>query len=446
MTLTTRVPRRALLSILLALLLTLASAGPALAGLRGVADDPLPDPLLPATLAVADEADPVAPSDAIHYTITITNTAAVDLAGVQVVDTIPAGTYLIGASDGGSGTLAITWELGALAVDESKTLTLTLGTYATTAGLLNNYVSAGAPGYAHIAVCETTLVALAATATPSPTETPLPTYTPTETPLPTSTATATPGDITITGRVYDALTEEAIVGATVSLVTSVPRTFPATTGDDGAYTLTVPALYAELITTLEATAPGYETYSAPVTPAELRDQPVRDIALQATATATPEPTHTPTETVEPTNTPTATPEPTHTPTETAEPTSTPTETPEPTYTPTSTPEPTFTPTATPWDVPSVTPSPTATSEFTPTPTATPEFTPTPTTTPCDVTPTPTATLEFTLTPTASLAETATPTASVTIEPTPTGTVAVTATPPPAFQIHLPFVAVHTDAR
>ena len=55
-----------------------------------------------------------------------------------------------------------------------------------------------------------------------------------------------PGDIAVSGVVYDARLgpSHAIVGATVSVCTSVPRCFPATTGGDGDYSLLIPALYA----------------------------------------------------------------------------------------------------------------------------------------------------------------------------------------------------------
>ena len=128
------------------------------------------------------------------------------------------------------------------------------------------------------------------------------------------------------------------------------------------------------------------------------DNPDATVAVQLSATPTPEPTATPTP--EPTATPTPEPTATSTPEPTATPTPEPTATPTPEPTATPTPEPTATPapepTATPAPEPTATPAPEPTATPTPEPTATP--TPEPTATPTPE-PTATPTPEPTATPT-----------------------------------------------
>lgn len=71
----------------------------------------------------------------------------------------------------------------------------------------------------------------------------------------------------------------------------VPRRFETWTGADGSHELLLPALYVNPCTeiTLEASATGYESLSVPVSVADLRAQPVRDLVLVPlpTPTATP---------------------------------------------------------------------------------------------------------------------------------------------------------------
>jgi hypothetical protein len=109
-------------------------------------------------------------------------------------------------------------------------------------------------------------------------------------------ATATPanGDIVVTGLVYAAAAGRTrpIAGATVYVGVSVPRQpFSAVTGADGRYSLLVPALYANLVNRIGATAAGYAGQELAVTAGELAAQPVRDFGLAAAArtpTAPPE--------------------------------------------------------------------------------------------------------------------------------------------------------------
>lgn len=141
-----------------------------------------------------------------------------------------------------------------------------------------------------------------ATATPTgtSTSTSTPTATATSTSTPTSTATP-PGDLLLTGRVYDAQGGEAqpIAGAVVAVAMCQPRTFSTHSWSDGTYSLALPGQYlnACVSVTLEVVASGYETWSEAVLVADLRADPVRNVGLMRpptpTATATPTATTTP---------------------------------------------------------------------------------------------------------------------------------------------------------
>lgn len=184
-----------------------------------------------------------------------------------------------------------------------------------------------------------------ATATDTPTAMPSPTWTHTATPSvtpsatsttlppPTFTATATatatpPGDLILTGRVLAAVPGPltGIPEAEVRVAFCVARTHIAWTGPDGSYELFLPGLYLNQCTfvTLSASAPGYQSVAFAVSVADLRANPVRDLALL------PEPTPTLTASPSPSATWTATP--TASATVTATPTDTPTPTPSATAT------------------------------------------------------------------------------------------------------------------
>jgi hypothetical protein len=98
-----------------------------------------------------------------------------------------------------------------------------------------------------------------------------------------STPTPTPGDLTLTGQVYNAAGGPAhgISQATVSLLTCLPRRFQTLSGSDGRYSLFVPAQYTTPCdrVTLEVWAAGYASYSQSVPVADLQVQPKRDFAL-----------------------------------------------------------------------------------------------------------------------------------------------------------------------
>ena len=141
-----------------------------------------------------------------------------------------------------------------------------------------------------------------ATATSTGTSTHTATATATETPTNTPTSTATPpGDLVLSGRVYDAQGGESqpVAGANVAVAMCQPRTFSTHTWSDGTYSLGLPGLYlnACVTVTFEVTATGYETWRQEVLVSDLRAAPVRDVGLiplpTPTATETPQATATP---------------------------------------------------------------------------------------------------------------------------------------------------------
>ena len=133
------------------------------------------------------------------------------------------------------------------------------------------------------------------TLTPRPTTTSTSTATVTPTATASQTATA-PGDLTLSGLVYDADggPAEGIPGAMVSILMCVPRCFETTTAPNGRYSLLLPGPYLNQCTdvTMEAWAPGYRVWLRKTSVAQLRSEPVLDIALLPRTTATPTPTET----------------------------------------------------------------------------------------------------------------------------------------------------------
>jgi hypothetical protein len=140
------------------------------------------------------------------------------------------------------------------------------------------------------------------TPTASPTLTGTPTPTPTASTTPTSTTTRTvtptatpPGDLMLSGRVYDAALGplQGVSGATVSAIMCMPRTFQTLSEADGSYSMLLSALYLNqcVTITLDARAAAYQTLSFSIPIADLRAQPMRDLALiplpTPTATMTP---------------------------------------------------------------------------------------------------------------------------------------------------------------
>jgi hypothetical protein len=185
----------------------------------------------------------------------------------------------------------------------------------------------------------TATLTAAPTATPDETATTLAALTPSLTPTP-------PGDLTVYGRVTDAVAgpTHGISGALVSATFCVARRVQAWTAPDGSYEMILPGLYLNQCgqIKLDVSADGYQPMSLPVGVAELRAQPRRDFDML--------PAPTPTMTATPLPTASATLAPSATPTRTA------TQLPSPTLTATATPLPTRTATATATAWPSLTPT------------------------------------------------------------------------------------------
>jgi uncharacterized repeat protein (TIGR01451 family) len=96
-------------------------------------------------ISVEKVADPTsnAPSTDVTFTITVTNTGDCTLDPVTVVDTLPAGMSYVSSDPAGSVVgNTITWNVGPLASEASKTITLKAHIDAGAAGMLENVVTA----------------------------------------------------------------------------------------------------------------------------------------------------------------------------------------------------------------------------------------------------------------------------------------------------------------
>lgn len=230
--------------------------------------------------------------------------------------------------------------------------------------------------------------------TPEPTATPEPTLEPTATtapsPEPTEAATAEPSpEATAAATTAPAATVTGTPGATVEAAGTPEVTGTVAASPEPTEELTVtPEATEEVTGTPEATEEVTpEVTGTPAVTAEVTEAPEATIEVtgtpEATAEGTPEMTGTPKATEEVTGTPEATEEVTGTPEATEEATGTP----EATEEVTGTPEPTGRPTRTPRPTREATGTPKATEEVTGTPEATKEVTGTPEATP-EVTGTP----------------------------------------------------------
>jgi O-glycosyl hydrolase len=133
-----------------------------------------------------------------------------------------------------------------------------------------------------------------------------PSATPTNTPTSISNV-----DLTITGKVSDAVTGAPISGAIVSATSCHPRSFSATTAADGTYSLLVPASYNCGDLPIGYSATGYTSYViASGINYVTANGTVINVALQPSIGATNTPTNTVTATGTATNTVTATSTPT----------------------------------------------------------------------------------------------------------------------------------------
>lgn len=105
--------------------------------------------------------------------------------------------------------------------------------------------------------------------------------------VPTLPATPTtapdPGDVLVTGQVFDALRgrSHALPAAVVSAMTCEPGRLPADVGDDGKYSLQIPSEAVRGCTsvTVEVRAPGFEDQVLTFPMANLRGTNRRDLAL-----------------------------------------------------------------------------------------------------------------------------------------------------------------------
>ena len=99
---------------------------------------------------------------------------------------------------------------------------------------------------------------------------------------PTVTPTPEPGEIVMTGQVYDGrfgLTR-GIGGATVAVYMSVPHSpFQTRTDADGFYRLVLPALYTARVNEIRVWADCFATLVLPISASELRARPECNFAL-----------------------------------------------------------------------------------------------------------------------------------------------------------------------
>lgn len=252
-----------------------------------------------------------------RYEITISNTSALTLTDILVVDslsdwfrfqdtTLPDGTSTGGGYDAASHQ--VTWTVPSLLPGASLRLAVfgyVIGS--TPAGTKVENRATAQSGQTTLAWDDDSFIVLAPlppltptptiTATPSATATSTATPTQTATATATSTPTATPGaDLTLTGHVYDAEigVTAPLSDAVVSLVSCLPRRFSALSGADGSYSLLIPADYVNpcLQVTLEAWKLDYELLTLPALVDDLRAQPEMDFWLSPLE-ATPTPTQGP---------------------------------------------------------------------------------------------------------------------------------------------------------
>jgi len=319
-----------------------------------------------------------------------------------ITDTVPTGETFVSATNGGTNTPPITWNVGNVAPGASVTETWIGQVTAAGGTVIPNTATMSSPsrGVEVSLNAPITVSGVAATTTPTNSPTRTPTSTPTTSP--TNTATNSPTNTSTSTPTYT-ITNTATLSPTNSPTNSVTNT---TTN------------------TATSTATNTKTASPSNTP---------------TNTATFSPTTTPTfsPTLTPTNSPTSTI--TNTATDTTTGTLPPTNTPmnTSTNTPTSTPTNTLTNTATSTVTNSPTNTMTATATYSPTNSPTNSSTNTMTNTPIagttnTSTNTPTNTSTNTATDTTTTTTTNTPTYTVTNTPSPTTTASPTNTANPAF--------------
>ncbi len=95
-------------------------------------------------VAKADDPDPVIVGTILTYTLVVTNYGPSDAQNVVVSDTLPSEVTFVAADPGQSaGPNPLVWNLGTLAVGESRRLTVTVRVLVTTTGVFTNAVTVG---------------------------------------------------------------------------------------------------------------------------------------------------------------------------------------------------------------------------------------------------------------------------------------------------------------
>jgi uncharacterized repeat protein (TIGR01451 family) len=112
----------------------------------------------PLVTSIAATPDPVTAGQLVQYTLTVTNASASSIAGVNVTDTLPAGTTLFSATSSGgcTGSGPVTCALGTLAGGGSATATLLVTTGSP--GVITDTATA-TPGSNNVASLDVTVTA-----------------------------------------------------------------------------------------------------------------------------------------------------------------------------------------------------------------------------------------------------------------------------------------------
>ena len=234
---------------------------------------PTPVPLVTLTLTPTrmpglevhkvDNPDPVEAGSRVYYTIYITNTTWSVIDSLQVVDTLPDGTYYISSDPAGQyAGDSVTWNVPSLDVGAHSTLSLVLGTYSIFRGTVSNDVRASGAGVNPVSDTETTTIV-------GPPGEPTATHTPTPTVAETATVTPIP--------IYTLTPSHTAVATQTAIATASPT--PTVT----------------IVATATASPTPTVTLAATATRSPLA-------TVTTTATASPTPTHTPSPTVTPTAT------------------------------------------------------------------------------------------------------------------------------------------------
>ncbi|NLG26601.1 MAG: DUF11 domain-containing protein, partial [Chloroflexi bacterium] len=234
------------------------------------------------TLDKTDERDTWYASWTWQYRLVLSNPNPVAVTNVVLTDTLPAQLTLVSVPTGAvrntDGT--VTWDLGTLAIGETRTLELWVRSLSSTRGALTNRALLSYDGGDPVMASDTTtIVAPPASVTPTPTSTPIVT--------PTPTPSVTPADVTVRGRVYGAGTAPAVAPGAVGLMGATVRaglsgaSYTDITDAEGRYEIVLPgsALQGCEQVSLDAACAGYAPVTRVLSLAELREQPEQDFSL-----------------------------------------------------------------------------------------------------------------------------------------------------------------------